>query len=214
MQTQSNYIFIKDLYEFVRCDYYKTFRGNNDLGRKYSRLVSKITSSIPEKPGFYLWGSYNEDTSWNNIYVGKAGSKKSTNLRNRIKEELKDERQFLWLKNNDEETIDEIGLSNFPEMWEKEYRRNTQRALKKFNSTYIIWVSYESMSESLEQDISDIESNLIDELGPTANSTKPSYNSELKKHSNDVIQHFMKYIHKNRIEGCRFIPKKKNSTST
>src|SRR6478735_2503922 len=66
------------------------------FGRDYCRLCENLTKDVDESKGFYLWGVFDRKRYWHSIYLGKAVFGKASNLKERISEELKDERPFLW----------------------------------------------------------------------------------------------------------------------
>jgi hypothetical protein len=104
---------LKRLYEFVDgCS--RTVENHNgmlvpsayllksgDLGGRYCKQCESILPKppdavvVPEQGGFYLWGFYNHNKFWVNVYLGMATEGKTANLRARLYEELTNERAFV-----------------------------------------------------------------------------------------------------------------------
>lgn len=207
MVLKSGVIELKKLYDFALNDSNnEAIEGRSKLGREFGKCVKYLTESISENGGFYIWGSYTNKGLWNNIYIGKAGFNKTTGLKARIKEELKDERQFFWKIKLSEIEIKEKCSKLYPQMAHK-YTVEWDRHFRKFNSTHIIWVAInESSKEEFEKDILTIESDLIETMNPIANRNRPKPYGELQMTTIDIIKEIKHHIHENRLDKS-FIPK-------
>lgn len=172
----------------------KSLCGYSSSGREYGTLANDLTVSIPEDPGFYLWGSYAKNRLWKNIYLGKAGYGRMTHLRARILEELKDERQFLWCPFLTDEALFAKGKECYPRMWET-YKNHWKRAIAKAGASHIIWASAPEVENS---QVLDIEKDLIETMNPSANLKRPVPPSSLQPVTKEVIGFFRYEIHKNR----------------
>ena len=96
MKLCTGHLNLFDVYRFVAAHPAFVSGKNGDMG-EYTKLVNKIVESIPNNtPGWYLWGNFNDTGFWHTVYLGKAGNKKTSSLRARIKEELLDERAAFW----------------------------------------------------------------------------------------------------------------------
>ena len=210
MVLNSGIIELKELYNFVLDDTNnQAIEGRSRKGREFGKKVKLLTENISDNGGFYIWGSYSKKGLWNNIYIGKAGFNKTTGLKARIKEELKDERQFLWKIKLSEQEIKEKCSLLYPEMAYK-YKVEWERHFRKFNSTHIIWVSInESDKDEFEKDILTIESDLIETMNPIANRSRPKPYGELQSTTIDIIREIKRHIHENRNDKS-FIPKEIN----
>lgn len=206
MTDKSGIVSLKPLYDFASLDQYNTaIEGRSKEGRKFGKLVKSLTAEISDQGGFYIWGSYDHKGLWQNIYIGKAGFNKTTSLRARIMEELKDERQFFWKAKLPENEILKLCDEYYPKMAHR-YKTEWVRHFKKFNSTHIIWVSIESADrEEFESEILVIESDIIETMNPKANINRPRPFGELQEHTIEIITRIKHNIHENRPE-ISFIP--------
>jgi hypothetical protein len=176
-----------------------SIKGNSATGREYGRKASELTKYIPASHGFYLWGKYEKNRLWRTIYLGKAGYGKTTSLQARIKEELKDERVFLWCgphSNLNKEDLMKIGKKYYPTMWHK-YKTHFARAFLKSGSTHIIWAVPSGISVN---EVTKIEADLIETMNPIANKQRPVPVSDLQNKTIEIIKMFKHRIHKCRNE--------------
>jgi len=196
MIINSGIIEIGALYEFVQNDITNaSIKGRSVEGKIYGKEVKRITQNISDEGGFYIWGSYNHKLLWNNIYIGKAGFFKTTGLRSRIREELKDERQFLWKIKMEEDNILKLCEMHYQNMFYK-YSKEWRRHFKKFNTTHIIWVAIDNQIS--ERKILTIESDIIETMNPFGNLSRPKPFSELQDSTIEIIRRFKHHIHENR----------------
>jgi len=176
-----------------------SIRGDSPSGRAYGRQATRLTNAIPESHGFYLWGKYERNNLWRTIYLGKAGYGRTTSLRARIKEELKDERVFLWNGPHSELTEDDlmnIGQQHYPRMWHR-YQTHFRRAIRKCGATHIIWAVTSGISNN---EVTKIEADLIETMNPIANIQRPMPVSDLQDKTIEVIRMFKSQIHAGRVE--------------
>jgi hypothetical protein len=190
---------LQELYRFIK-DHASNPEAlrleRTDLGRKYCRLCDQITNSIDETPGFYLWGRYGQKGGWQNIYLGKAGYGKTTNLKQRIREELKDERPSIWRAVLTENEVLAIGARIHPVMWEKrKYCEDWKRSMRKAGTTHIAWVP---APEIKSEDVTRIESDLIEALNPIANHVRPAPLSILQPDTTRILASFRSSVHAKR----------------
>lgn len=178
----------------------ESIRGDSSLGREYGRLASSVVLPIPETHGFYLWGKYEKNKLWRTIYLGKAGYGKTTSLRARIKEELKDEKAFLWHGapvGHSEQELMAIAENCYPSMWHK-YQTHFIRAIRKSGTTHILWVGTQDINN---EEVIKIEADLIETLNPVANVQRPSPVSDLQDITVEIIRQFKHQIHLGRQDG-------------
>ena len=165
-------------------------------GKTYAKLTNEVMNSVPEKPGFYLWGNFNEKRFWTNIYLGKAGFGKITSLRKRILEELRDERVFLIqedIKSNLD--LNEKCRKIFPNMWDKSYKAFYERYAKKFGTTHIVWTIFQCNSN---ETIKEIENDLIESINPKANVQRKTPPTNLRNETIEILREFRHQIHEQR----------------
>lgn len=171
-------------------------KGTSPQGRDYGKKVTDLTKSIAELQGFYIWGQYAQKGLWKTVYLGKAGFGRTASLRARIKEELKDERPLIWCGSHtglDEDAVIALWYGSYPP--HQGAINHVNRALRKKESTYIIWVATANIDNA---DVKIIEADLIETLNPWANVHRPTPRSDLQETTVEVIQHFKTEIHRHR----------------
>jgi hypothetical protein len=184
---------LKKLYEFIyehKREYEQGLDLNTRLGKEYSKCCKKLTKDIPETQGIYIWGCYDKG-KWRTIYVGQAGRGKTSNLRARILEELKDERCCLWRAVCSEKKLYEIGPRVHPKnprRWEEKIKSEWNRALRKAGTTHIVW----SQTDVGNKDVRKIEAVLIEEFDPEANKARLS--KTLKREKVRISKHLRQNI--------------------
>ena len=193
-------ITLDTLYEHALSDIGgSSIKGSSTSGREYGKKASELAKSIPASHGFYLWGKYEKNRLWRTIYLGKAGYGKTTSLQARIKEELKDERVFLWCGPHsklNEDALMRIGEKYYPTMWYK-YRTHFSRAIQKSGATHIIWAVTSGIRNN---EVTKIEADLIETMNPIANIQRPAPTSGLQDKTIEIIKMFKHQIHKYRDE--------------
>jgi hypothetical protein len=195
----SDIVSLRPLYEFIKSDPdHKGLKSGSPEHWRYGSKAAEICAGIAPQQGFYLWGRYEGNGLWQNIYLGKAGFGMTTHLRARILEELKDERACIWRAYVSEETLIEAGKKNHGAMWQA-YQFQMARALKKTGSTYIAWVADPDNLESAA--VNNIESDLIETLNPYANLSHPVPTKTSQEHTKRIIAEFRSVIHAHRNDG-------------
>jgi len=181
--------------------------GNSPCGRDYCKLVTRLTQSIADLQGFYIWGYYESNGLWRTIYLGKAGLGRTASLRARITEELKDERALIWRGKHsglDDEALERLWLGHYPPSpGSKASENHVKRALSKAGSTHIIWVATREIDNG---HVARIEADLTEALNPSANVQRPAPTSGLQEMTVSVIQRFKAEMH-------RYRPTPKTSTT-
>lgn len=191
---------LRALYAYMEADPTgRSLHGSSKKGREYGKLVTAVASQVAEKQGFYLWGKYEKNGLWRNIYLGKAGFGKTANLQARIREELKDESFFLWHHVLDEQELFRIGEKHYPRM-AKKYLAGWKRVIRKSGTTYIHWVDTPDLNND---DVRTVESDLIETMNPYANKVRPSPVSELQEKTINVIFALKSQIHSQRESAFR-----------
>lgn len=130
-------------------------------GRELGKKITKLFSGVQESAGIYVWY---DSQNQNVIYAGKSTKRKTSNLRARLVEELKEERAFLWAGKRIG-----IGVDKIHSKWQEFYpdiqdkgggRRHIDRAIRKSNSTHVIVISLPALNEE-PQIIGSIEAHVI-----------------------------------------------------
>jgi len=149
--------------------------------KEYSTLINELVADIPsDKPGWYLWGRYNDIGWWETIYLGKAGNQKTSSLQQRLKDELLEERVAFWATVFGRETATKMQLK----LYAGKYAESIPRSLRKCGTHFIIWVAGDELSEI---DINTEEKILIDMYRPAINAQRIQYPSK-SRITEDVIR--------------------------
>lgn len=165
----------------------RSLHGKSHDGRIYGKHAKALTEQIAEMRGFYLWGTFGTEGKWKNIYVGRSRIGKTSHLRARVLEELKDEKHFLWRSIYSEDELLTIGRQHYPDMWFR-YRNHWILALEKTGTTHIAWTATPDLTD---EQVHDIEPYIIKELNPTANKKRPpTPPSPLEIFSTAIAMHF------------------------
>ena len=199
MELTYGTICLEPLYEIVSNDTKGlAIKGESQEGRAYGKQASLITNSINENQGLYLWGKYTDSGAWRSIYLGKSNTGKTSNLRARILEELKDERLFLWWRRTyfSENVFLDLYKDHYDNFTPKS-ENNFYRSIKKWGTTHIIWVSFDD-DDIGYSDIKILESDLIEILNPIVNDQRPPPENNLAVISVEIIKHLRDEIHRNR----------------
>ena len=194
-------IFLEPIYKLICEQYEKEFPKQNpwdnklNLWKAYRSCYEKICERIPESPGLYLWGNYDQNTKyWSNIYIGMAGTNKTASLFNRISKEMTAESAFAFSQIMTPEKIKKFTEEAYPNTCEK-YKKHNERAIRKKGTTHIIWCDTHLKDDS---EIKDVEMDLIEIFNPKANIEKLTPPKELHSHSIEVLNAMRILIHENR----------------
>lgn len=190
----SGIIDLSKLYELVKSRPYDILDTNSEAGKAFKKVKREITASVPEKPGFYLWGHFNKDRFWTNIYLGKAGAGKITSLKYRIMDELGEERAFL-IEGEMSDKLDAVGRQIFPAKWDPSYKKVYQRAVRKHKTNYIVWTEFSSTDL---QNIEEIENDLIETINPESNIKRATPPTHLRDETIRILKEFRHQIHEQR----------------
>jgi hypothetical protein len=203
MEKDKGVLYLRPLYKFIK-ERQKKGEGSGDAfepyayrrrpvkkGYEYSAKCLKILTNagVPMKRGFYLWGFYNHQKFWVNVYFGMSEiGKKASDLRARILEELKDERAFIW-----REFYETGRIINF----EPNYRKEVKRALRKAGATHIFWVAAPHLErETFEA----VEYDLIEAMNPTGNRRRRKPSRIVQPKADEILSTFRELIHGDRDE--------------
>ena len=182
----------KHLHEYPHRDH---LDGRSSIARAYSRVALRAIANVDPQRGFYLWGCYEPRGLWRNLYLGKADSGKTANLRARILEELRDERIALLRTLFTKDEIWTASAQIYATMWHK-YLKHGERAIQKAGATHIVWVS----TPNIKDDVREIEADLIETLNPSANILRPVPPSRLQARTKEVLACLRETIHEHRSD--------------
>lgn len=174
--------------------------GKNAPGKAYTSVCSEIVEGIPDTQGFYLWGTFERNKFWRNIYLGKAGTGQNAKLQKRIREELKDERAFAFRAFFSPSSIEEIRK----EIHQDKYQKEWGRSVRKKGTTYIVWVSTPHIKD--EKDVRRIEADLIESMNPIANIERHAPPHSLQSDTREIFGLFRARIHEQRKTAILPVP--------
>ena len=144
----------------------------------YRRIIKQLLEEgdkldcVPDKPGWYLWGKFNDIGWWETIYCGKSGRQKTSSLRTRLYDELREECVAFWASVYGKESAAKQARKINDQHNDGKYKESIPRALRKSGVHFVIWVSAEEASEKqifIEEKI------LIDVYRPSFNAQRPGY---------------------------------------
>ena len=92
LQTGSFNLF--PIFEFAANNSTLPSHKNTLLQKDYSKVISQCVSEVPKKPGWYLWGRFNDMGWWETVYLGHAGVAQT--LHTRLYDELREECIAFW----------------------------------------------------------------------------------------------------------------------
>jgi hypothetical protein len=166
--------------------------GKNAPGKSYTNACAEIANSFPKIQGLYLWGTFEKNKFWRNIYVGQAGTGSNASLRKRVLKELKDERAFAFRAFFSQSALEEIR----EEIHQGKYRSAWKRSVRKEGTTYIVWVSTPDIKE--EKDLLRIEADLIESMNPSANADRDPPTEILGSKTLEIFRLFRTRINEQR----------------
>jgi hypothetical protein len=170
---------------------YRVDRSNKP-SREYLKVCIEVLDKVPNNQGFYLWGFYNSNRFWVNVYLGKAIVGKTAHLRDRLYKELTAENASIWREvNKDNVAVLAIGQKIHPVMWPT-YKAQWQRALRKAGSTHIFWVAASDLPAA---HIDLIESDLIEAMNPTGNRQRKVPSAKLQREAGEILKTFRELVH-------------------
>lgn len=191
---------LKSLYELAAKLGPQGLLGRSTEGREYGKSVKELTSIIPPTQGLYIWGYYQSNKLWRTVYLGKAGFGRSSNLKLRIDEELRDERPFLWVGKRTGMALEEVRVEWLRLVCKdgednKAGKNHVDRALRKEKTTHIHWVA---MPDTDNHSILKIEADLVEVMNPIANVHRPAPSHDISATAIDVLKGFRALINNNR----------------
>lgn len=168
MKITTGHFNILDILKFV-AEHPLMPKRNVGEWKVYADIVSKLVHNVPNsQPGWYLWGRFNEIGWWETIYLGKAGNQKTSSLQQRLKDELSEERVAFWSAIFGRETA--VKMSH--KLYNGKYTLNVQRALRKSNTHFIVWLACTGISEA----------EVNKEEGALIHIYRPANNAQREKH--------------------------------
>ena len=181
MITRTGHFNLFPIYDFAANNVLMPSSLNKQVQSDYSKLINKTIEEVPVLPGWYLWGKFNDMGWWETVYLGKAGKKKTSSLRTRLYDELREECIAFWAEIYGRE----------PMIKQDHSRPNAHkygpptRALRKVGSRFVIWVAIDD--EISEQEIKKQEDLLIKIYRPTHNAARWNQSAKHDK-TTDAIE--------------------------
>jgi hypothetical protein len=209
MEKDKGVLYLKSLYDFVR-----EFKDDGESGYRLKEPIKKVANRYSysdqcvailddnpnhdpkhignpflRKRGFYLWGFYNHRNFWVNVYLGMSEKgKKTSDLRARIMEELKDDRAFVWREFCPTDKVMAL---------DPKYQTVVRRALRKAGSTHIFWVAEPHLAQD---EFESIEYDLIEAMNPTGNRRRLTPSKRVQPEAGKILNIFREMIHEVRVK--------------
>jgi len=144
MQITTGHFNIFPILEFVAKN--PLLPHNGSLNQKaYSETIRQVVKGVPaDKPGWYLWGKFNDTGWWEAIYLGKAGKQKTSCLYNRLYDELREEAVAFWAAVYGRETASKLQYK----LYKGKYLSGVQRSMRKSNTHFVVWIACPDISEA------------------------------------------------------------------
>jgi hypothetical protein len=202
---QSGLLNLKELYGFVKEHRAQVIQamqinGSSPLGDQYSGICERIVGAVPVVHGLYLWGFYNRNGFWTNIYIGKASLRRTASLRNRLYKELTSERACIWREVLSTEELEKTCRQIHPRMWPK-YIHHWHRAFEKSGTTHIAWIALPGANE---EKIEPIENDLIEAMNPTGNRKRTQPPEQFRDDTKRIFGRFREIINAKAHRETRF----------
>lgn len=138
---------------------------NVNLQKEYKLIIDKAIKDVtPNLPGWYLWGKFNDMGWWETIYLGKAGKKKTSSLRTRLYDELREECIAFWSSIYGREPM----IKQHNRIYNSRY--DPTRSIRKIGSQFVIWIAVQNTIS--EDEIKKQEDILIKIYRPTHNAAR------------------------------------------
>jgi hypothetical protein len=118
----------------------------------YANLLKATVANVPDLPGWYLWGKFNDMGAWETTYLGKAGKQKTSSLHTRLYDELREDCIAFWAELYGREATFSINHATY----DGRYDREARVSLNKFGTRFVMWISVEdaiSEAEIMRQEI-------------------------------------------------------------
>ena len=190
MKLKTGHFNIFPILEFAAVNPIMPSYKNGTLQKNYKSIIDKLIDNVPSnKPGWYLWGKFNSMGWWETIYLGKAGKQKTSSLRTRLYDELREECVVFWSEVYGTETI----IKQHKKLYDNKY--DPTRSLRKSGSQFVVWVAVEDNIN--EKGIKEQEDILIKIYRPTHNAArwnKSMMHNPLTEAIEDAIENELKSI--------------------
>jgi hypothetical protein len=196
---------LKPLYDFARKYPHNEAAIKVDrtttLGNEYRRKCAALIESVPREQGLYLWGFYNANGFWTNIYVGKTERGTSSNLYTRLYKELTAERACIWREVYTYKQLRQICNRIHPPQTRKANLRAWDRHVEKAGATHIFWIALPSKDSA---ELKAIEKDLIESMNPTGNRQRATPPEHLREDTKQAFGFLREMIHRDENRRSRF----------
>jgi len=139
---------------------------NKKKQAEYSQLIKHIIADVPQLPGWYLWGKFNDMGWWETVYLGKAGKQKTSSLYTRLYDELREECIAFWAQVYGREPMLKLNAKR-PNAYKY---RPPLRDLRKVGAQMVVWLAVDEPID--EEEVKYQEDLLIKIYRPTHNAAR------------------------------------------
>lgn len=185
MKLASGHVDLTDIMTFVTENAIQPGGHDKLLQRKYGHLIKQTVSEVPELAGWYIWGAFNDENEWITIYLGKAGNQKTSSLRTRLFDEMREECIAFWASIYGSDEM----LNQHMDLYKGKWYKDALRAIRKKQTQHIFWVA--GLEPIAETEIEQQEDLLIKLFEPKENIKRREINirSELTQAIKNRIEH-------------------------
>jgi hypothetical protein len=148
---------------------------SNRTRADYLKLRQDTLVDVPELPGWHLWGKFNDIGGWETVYVGSTARGKTSQLRARLDEELRDECSALWAAVYSRGSALSQVFDIYRYRPNHDYYKYNLVSVLKAPARIIIWIGVED--EISKQEIDRQKNILMNTHEPTANISRPDRNA-------------------------------------
>lgn len=171
MELISGQVDLTDIFEFAQANEKQPGGHDRPVQLQYNKAITKTVSSVPEKAGWYIWG-YFENNEWSTVYLGKTSKQKTSSLRTRLFDEIRQECVAFWSAIYGHDYI----LNQHKELYDGKWYNDALRAIRKEKTKHILWVA--SVDEINDDKVTEIECVLIKIVNPSQNVVRKKVNLE------------------------------------
>ena len=185
MKLASGHIDLTQIMNFVTENPIQPGGHDKLLQRQYGQLIQQTVNDVPTLAGWYIWGTFNDENEWCTIYLGKAGNQKTSSLRTRLFDEMREECIAFWANIYGSDEM----LNQHLDLYKGKWYKDALRAIRKKQTQHIFWVA--SLEPIAESEIETQEDILIKQFAPTVNVKRREVNiqSDLTQAINNMFEY-------------------------
>jgi hypothetical protein len=126
------------IFDFAAHNPMMPHQGSGAVQSAYSKLLNRTIANVPELPGWYLWGKFNDDGSWNIIYLGKSEKRKTSSLHTRMYDQLREKFcPTIWAELYGSEPVLRQSHDAYPH---GRYDGGVRKSVGMIGVRFVIWV--------------------------------------------------------------------------